>query len=395
MADWMTRTHAIPLARLPRRFLAQIAPLGGSVNAVEPARLEDICQAARVEKSAILFYLSESDGYSVWLQRPDGSLISTHIDDPQPLISKLFERLPYVQNGRQSHKSKLSTSKASLGHINIELHRIYEVLFPPIIRDSLPSDSNRLTIVADGILEFVPFCALRTHDKKYLIEKYEITYWPSVTAWSIVTFGPRKYTSPENSSNALILGNPDASLPDSEEEAQMVAALLNVSPLLQKEATLNAVLTAAKGICVLHLATHGILIEEMPEFSFLTLADQPLTVNLLYNLDAGIRADLVVLSACQTGLGFSHPDSMISLANAFLIAGANTVVATLWRVLDDSTKLIIERFYNRLILGDDIAASLRKAQLEILGDWETRHPDHWAAFKVVGSRKNPLDPKST
>jgi CHAT domain-containing protein len=97
-----------------------------------------------------------------------------------------------------------------------------------------------------------------------------------------------------------------------------------------------------------------------------------------------------MMSACQTGLGASHPDSMIGLANVFMIAGANTVGSTLWQIPDDVTVELMTGFYTRLIAGRDTAAALREAQLEVLRRPATAPPECWAAFRLTGWSGSPV-----
>ena len=92
-----------------------------------------------------------------------------------------------------------------------------------------------------------------------------------------------------------------------------------------------------------------------------------------------------MLSACQTGLGRAHPDSTIGISNAFHIAGASTVGATLWQISDELTVRLMVRFYKELLGGENVAADLRKAQLDILQEPELNHPYFWGAFKISGS----------
>jgi CHAT domain-containing protein len=91
-----------------------------------------------------------------------------------------------------------------------------------------------------------------------------------------------------------------------------------------------------------------------------------------------------VLSACQTGLGHRHPDSLIGLANAFLIAGAQAVVATLWKIPDDATRTLMEDFYQGLTDGLSAAAALRHAQRQALESPERADPFCWAAPVLTG-----------
>jgi CHAT domain-containing protein len=141
---------------------------------------------------------------------------------------------------------------------------------------------------------------------------------------------------------------------------------------------------------VLHIAAHGVLDLERPEQSFIALSDAPLTAEAVYNHDPGLLCELVVLSACQTGLGGLHPDSVIGLANAFLIAGANTVLGSLWQIPDVATAGLMRRFYADSAHGTEVPTALRAAQLALLNNPATEHPANWAAFKVVGRSASPL-----
>jgi CHAT domain-containing protein len=97
-----------------------------------------------------------------------------------------------------------------------------------------------------------------------------------------------------------------------------------------------------------------------------------------------------MMSGCQTGVGYPHPDSPIGLTNAFLIAGACTVVSTLWRVSDEPTSDLVIRFYEELKKGKNVAAALRAAQTSMISGGRWTHPLSWGAFKTTGSFRNPL-----
>ena len=154
---------------------------------------------------------------------------------------------------------------------------------------------------------------------------------------------------------------------------------------------------ARRAIGVLHIATHGILDVADPEQSVLVLADGALTPRRLYQYDSGIRSELTVLSACQTALGAAHPDSVIGLANAFLVAGANAVVSSLWLLPDAPARLFMDAFYAALKRSNDetIPGALRAAQQTFLrhDQVDYRHPVCWAAFKATGGSANPLGAK--
>jgi CHAT domain-containing protein len=144
---------------------------------------------------------------------------------------------------------------------------------------------------------------------------------------------------------------------------------------------------------VLHLATYGVLNKQNPLFSFVDLApgdghDGRLEVHEVLGLS--LSADLVVLSACQTGVGSGMladvpaGDDWVGLTRAFLHAGAAAVVATLWPVEDRATAALVERFYDTYSSGADPAGALAQAQRALLATPATAHPFAWAGFVTVG-----------
>ena len=149
---------------------------------------------------------------------------------------------------------------------------------------------------------------------------------------------------------------------------------------------------------MIHLATNGILNKSNPLFSFIQLEtgdgqDGRLEVHEVFGLD--LAADLVVLSACQTGLGSGAlsdvpaGDDWVGLARAFLHAGAGNVVATLWPVDDWATAALMERFYGAGDVASQPARALAAAQRALLTTSATAHPFYWAGFVAVGGEAGP------
>jgi CHAT domain-containing protein/Tfp pilus assembly protein PilF len=266
-----------------------------------------------------------------------------------------------------------------------------------------------LTVIPHSVLHYLPFAAL-TDGERYLIDDYVLTTLPSASALPFIQENARR--SATSGQLPLILGNPttgdyDAtasfaterdglgSLPFAEKEAKAIAALYGVEPLLGEDATEGKVRERASEAGILHLAAHGFYNPVAPLSSLVALApDDPsagsgqaaydgwLTVGEVYGLDLS-HADLVVLSACQTNLGeLSEGDELVGLTRAFIFAGTPTVVASLWSVDDESTALLMERFYTHLRGGMGKAKSLRQAQLEVREEYP--NPYYWAGFVLSG-----------
>jgi CHAT domain-containing protein len=149
----------------------------------------------------------------------------------------------------------------------------------------------------------------------------------------------------------------------------------------------NPLLRTARRI---HFATHGFLDEKRPELSGLVLSrgagsreDGLLQVYEIFNLE--LDADLVVLSACDTGLGaMVSGEGLIGVTRALLYAGARSVVVSLWQVDDDSTPDLMISFYRHLDQDADKAESLRLAKLEMIRQGRFSHPFYWAPFILLG-----------
>lgn len=139
----------------------------------------------------------------------------------------------------------------------------------------------------------------------------------------------------------------------------------------------------------LHLATHGVLDRRHPERSYLAMAG---TDDASSRLDIGEIAGLslqdgfVILSACETAVGEQVPGAaLITLASAFSQAGAQSIVATLWKVEDEATRVLMVEFHRSVpTLGR--AAGLQQAQGRLLADAAKAHPFYWAGFVLIGAR---------
>lgn len=268
--------------------------------------------------------------------------------------------------------------------------RLHRHLFAPIEETGLLAEKTRLLLVPHAELHYLPFAALAENGRaEVLIERYEIAMAPSATVWLALGDRPSR---PEGEGVLAMAPRADV-LPGSRREVAAVARLAgrDAQLLTGDRATEVAFLRAAPSRRILHLATYGALNKANPLFSFLEFApgdaeDRRLEVHEVFGLE--LAADLVVLSACQTGLGSGRladvppGDDWVGLTRAFLHAGARRVVATLWAVEDQATAALMEEFYTRHGTGSDPSRALAEAQRALLAGPAT-HPFHWAGFVVV------------
>ncbi len=196
------------------------------------------------------------------------------------------------------------------------------------------------------------------------------------------------------------LGSSFNRLEGSRQEAEAILALVPDN-LEQLSLDFDANLTIAKNdnlseYQIVHLATHGLLNESQPELSGLVLSlyDQTgketpgfLQLNDIFNLE--IPAELVVLSACQTGIGEEiRGEGLVSLTRGFMYAGAKRVVVSLWSVGDNSTSELMQSYYHKILkTGKNPVEAMRETQLEMLSSKEWKAPYYWAPFVVQGEWK--------
>jgi CHAT domain-containing protein len=244
---------------------------------------------------------------------------------------------------------------------------------------------RRLLIVPHDVLHYLPFAALVGASGKWLVEEYILATVPSA---STLRFMGAKGRS--GAAGVLIVGNPElgpsGALPFAEREARAVGERYRgATVLLRDEATEARVKALAGTARLLHFATHGELREHDPLASALLLTpgggeDGRLEVREIFGLS--LDAELVVLSACETGLGrLSRGVELLGLQRAFLVAGTPAVVTTLWKVADQSSYRLMSAFHERLS-ADGSARALQAAQRSMLQQFP--HPFHWAAYGLTG-----------
>lgn len=264
--------------------------------------------------------------------------------------------------------------------------RLHARLIAPLVADI---KTAKLVVAPHGALHYLPFTAL-SDGKSDLIDRYQVTFLPSASALQFV--GKVKVDS--KAGTLLALGDPDLGdvlydLPYAGKEAVSVGALFpNSAVLLHKEASKQSLKEYGASFKYLHFATHGKFDPDNPLDSALMLAGDPirktqdrLTVSELYSMR--LDADLVTLSACETGLGkVANGDDVVGLVRGFFYAGANHVVSTLWEIDDEATERLMVAFYRDVKAGEPPAQALRKAQIELRK--LKPNPRYWAAFQITG-----------
>jgi tetratricopeptide (TPR) repeat protein len=256
---------------------------------------------------------------------------------------------------------------------DVLLMRLYDILIRPLEKHLT---AKRLVFVPAGPVHYVPMHAL--HDgTAYLIERYETAYAPASAVWSkLWARSSRRPRSP------LVIGFADERIPQAEHEAAEVHEALPHSDLLTgTDATFEAFIANAGSHDLIHLACHGQFRPDNPMFSSLHLADGWVTVQDICS--RRIKASLVTLSACETGISkIAAGDEPLGLVRGFLAAGAASLVVSLWTVNDAAARELMLLFYENLQRGAGVSASLRDAQMALVTRGE--HPFLWSPFISIG-----------
>ncbi|MBO6838373.1 MAG: CHAT domain-containing protein [Alphaproteobacteria bacterium] len=261
---------------------------------------------------------------------------------------------------------------------------LFDMLIRPV---SGELRTGMVSIVPHGALHYLPFAAL-WDGSGYLMDRHKIRLLPSANVLPFLKMEGIQ----SDGAGLLIFGNPDLGdpkfdLPGAQRESMAIRASFDKAHVLLRDvATESAFKRTASGFGMLHLASHGEFVADDPLSSRLLLApgdgdDGSLTVPEIYGL--ALRADLVTLSACETGLGdVSTGDDVVGLNRGFLYAGARGIVSSLWSVSDDATEALMRVLYAELGKGASHADALRQAQIETRRRFE--HPFYWAAFQLTG-----------
>jgi CHAT domain-containing protein len=355
-------------------------------GASPPAALD---LSAIPERTALIKFVVTKGRTFVFVAKPNTPVVARIIpiaaDDLSRDVDALRSRLESRDLGYQS------------GAVSI-----YRRLIEPIEADLRNVD--RLLLIPDGPLWLLPFQAVSDPQRKYLVERYEIAYAPSLSwigestrsrarAESILAIGdPQVGVATRARVRAAYPARDIGGLPDAAREAREVAGLYRQRRLLTgHEARESTLKKDAATYDVIHLATHAFLEQSQPMYSSILLTagsdddeDGLLEVREIEALD--LNANLVVLSACSTANGrVVAGEGVVGLTWAFLSRGVPNVVGSQWQAESESTASLMIRFHRHLVAGERPAAALRKAQREMLGDRRYQHPYYWAAFTIVGS----------
>ena len=376
---------------------------------VEPARLNDVLgfldelndlsKATRLRKAAVLFFAYSKGQLCTWLLPPSSGKFRSHVASMKEeelrslrpnlmnalrVTGKVNNRLP-VPRG-----VKLADVPAPTGDVKKVLTETSNRLLPgPISQGLLEEGIDTLVVVPISAIGTIPFAALPFRDQRLM------DYVSVVVAPDFFAFQKRPMKAQHDFSNPIIIGDPEGEpdpkwefprLQGAREEAEAVAKDLKSHGLIGKEASKEKIKSRLRDQSktgLVYLATHGIADEENPlDGSFLMLSDGRWTAREMGKVNLKGYRPLVVMSACQTGLGKDFDVGTIGMARAWQRAGASSVVMSLWNVDDTATRDLMVNFM-RLATQKPPDKSLQEAMQVTRKD----HPDPalWAGFSVFGA----------
>lgn len=407
-----------------QQVLAQIKQqnprlLGPSV----PLTLQQIQNELRSSDTMLLEYFLGEDRSYLWAVTYDS--IRSYVLPARKIIEDAAREVYTLITARQADNEDAYFAKAT---------NLSQILLGPLA-DQL--GSKRLLVVAEGALQYIPLEALpspaaQVGSKTLLIEKNEVVNLPSISTLIAIRAVRNKTVAPSRlvaviadpvfsrsddrvsgqaAAGGVVLAATEnqtrsgslARLTYASEEAEAISA---VSPwgttLVAKGFDASRETAMSKEIGqyqIVHFATHGFLDSEHPELSGMVLSTldrngKPtnglMALPDIYNMD--LSAELTVLSACQTALGKDiQGEGLVGLTHSFMSAGSNTVVASLWKVDDKATAVLMADFYESMLQkGMGPSTALRAAKLKLINDKRWNAPYYWAGFVLQGEYSNRI-----
>ena len=267
--------------------------------------------------------------------------------------------------------------------------QLYKLLIKPIEAELIQAKVTTILYAPDGILRYIPIAALYD-DKQWLAEKYQIN---NLIAYSLFDFSAQ----PKNSPNILAgaFGGKAGekkfgqnALPATLTEVQAIAnSFQNSVTLTEENFSRQAIESKFKNHNILHLATHAEFNIGVPDNSFIIFGNgDKIRLNEITDWQIP-NIDLIVMSACQTGVG-KLGDGVEILGFGYQVqkAGAKQAIASLWKVDDEGTQTLMEAFYGELQKGDVTSTeALHRAQVALIKSPQYNHPNYWSAFFAIGN----------
>jgi len=372
---------------------------------IQLPEISNIQQALSSDEAILEYLVGEEKVYWFYLSKSQFLIGENLLDFPLKQWIQDFRYSISNKNQDKLNQDSLAQVYANLGH------QLYQKLLAEIVeKASIP---KHLRIIPDGILGYLPFDALLTaavpkneignyDNYSFLHHDFQISYSYSVALLQemnqlqhrpkyekLLAFAPKF-----ESRKALKLGDTTINflpLHSNVTSTENLFQTIKGKCYLEEQAVKSNFLEEASNYAYLHLSSHAQMNDENANYSFISFSqlgdtiskDQLLFVSDLYNIK--LNADMVVLSACETGIGeLKKGEGIISLARAFSYAGAKSIITSLWQVDDQKTGDLMLDFYENLEEGLSKDAALHQAKQEMIDGVFQAHPYYWAGFIGIG-----------
>lgn len=321
---------------------------------------------------AISYLLGEQNAYLIALSNTDQQFIKI---EQTYILDK--EILGFYQ--------QLMTPASDVFFVKETAQKMYARLFGGILEKG---EYHNLIVIPDGKLHYIPFESLYD-GKHYMLENYTIGYANSTTL--LTQLGDHQIKSNEFLGFAPSFSKKYPPLVNADKEVDGIKSMFDGEVFKGNQATKEMFTAKSPLSNIVHLATHAIINDQVPENSHLVFSpdsqEEILNISDIYGLP--INASLVALSACETGIGsLQKGEGMISLSRAFFYAGARSIANTKWQINDRSTADIMQDFYQGLADGKKKDEALRLAKLNFLKNNDNndyKHPYYWSGLVITGS----------
>ncbi len=342
------------------------------------------------ERALIDYFLTDDNQlYSVFISSEISRLAKVNAESIAELITKFRKEI----------------ENQGVSGLNDYSAKIYDLLISPHQAYLKKQD---LVIIPDGILGYIPFGLLQ-NDGKYLIENHIISY--DLSATLLATRENKKFIKPKVLAYAPIFENREndysdsdlvvrsqglAALPGANREVNLLNSILNCTIRIGMEASEKNFKDEASGYSIIHLATHSVINKTDPDYSTLIFSNDDEQDGLLHAFELSnlsLNAELVTLSACNTGIGkIEEGEGVMSMARTFSAAGVPSVVMSLWPASDKSTPELMKYFYQNLKNGQTKDVALNNARKSYLAtaQGKARHPFYWGGFVLIGDN-SPIE----
>ena len=349
-----------------RKLRSKFSKLYTTALRFDPLNLPDI-QSVLPESTAVVQYFPTDEDLYIFVVSGDKFRLRSVSYPKQKLDQQVLAYLGRLR--------ALQPNDKALGQLSRDLH---SALIGPISEDI--EGAQTLVLIPAGKLNLLPFGSLQGVDGRYLLDEKTLLELAKPTDFLRIATHQAQPLG-----RIVVFANATLDLPSAEMEGRNIQELFPESELYTgAEASRDNLMKFGQQADVLHLATHGVWDAEDSLKNHLELANnEQLAQEEIFELS--LDSSIVTLSACSTALGEQKDvEYVASLAEAFWIAGSRSVVASLWQVDDQSTSLLMTRFYSELKNGKPKGEALREAQLAVKSDSRYAHPYFWSGFLLFG-----------